>query len=666
MKIYRHIILFATSWLFAPTLTGSSSSTLQEVQSILDSAYVCRKDNPEKTIADINSLINTLSNTFQKAEALRCRGMAKKYSYKYNEAIIDYQAALEIEIKNNNAIGQLATFNLIGNIHKIKREYDKAVEFYLQGLKIGESLYPKPQQIANTHNSMGSVLSNLKRFEEAKEHFSEALDIRQTAFDALSNPKEDKKITEGLAGTYQDLGGMYLRMDSLEVALECYQKSIELNDAIDNKHAIGKIYDGIGSTYFQQGAYQKAIQYYQKSLEIKEQLSDKRGIATTCTNLCELYYKLNKYDDALSYGNKSIEYAKDLKYYAVLINTMSIFYQMAKAQGDNKEALARYESYIAYKDSLNSNKKDVQIQKIINQYKIEKEKAEAEKQAVIDKQKNQQRQNVLTTGLLSVLAGLFFYSRFEKKRRKQEEQLRKETEGRRIEEQKLYNQVIKTLEKDAEINAVNAEIDAKLQERTRVASALHDSVCSGLVSAKMHFESVKNNITPEDEAVFVRGFGLLNEAYEICREISHDLSPPMLAKFGLAPAIEDLCEKLSTPQTQLHFNATPFEERLDHQQELTLYQSIQELLQNILKHSSAAEAHVQLTDYGDSLNILVEDDGKGFDTAAIADGGIGLQRISTRVKHLGGSMDVDSSPGNGTTVIIDVPKLLISENGSIS
>jgi len=507
MKNYRHVVLLIT-WLFsASVMTGSGSFTEQEVQSILDSALVNRKDNPDKTIAYTDSLIKTLDdNNPQKALALRYRGMAMKYKLQYTDAIADYQKSLEIERKNDSSVGQIAALNSIGNIHKVQREYDKAVVFYIKSLKVSESLYPKPQEISDTHNSMGSIFSKLKRFEEANKHFNEALSIQKAAFDALSDPKEDEKLTERLAATYQDIGGMYLRMDSLNTALGYYKKSIKLNKAIDNQRALGKIYDGIGSTYFKKNKYEKAIEYYEKSFETKEKLSAQRGMAVTATNLCELLSEQKKHKQAMPYCNKSIEYGKEQKDYRILENTMFVLYKAAKMKGDSKEALKYYEYYVAYRDSLSNNKKDIEIQKIISQHKIEKEKAQAEKQKVIEQQKIQRQKSLLTTGMFSALImalGLFFYSRSkqklhqeEQKRRIQEEQLRiqeeqlhKETEGRRIEEQKLYNQVIKTLEKEAEIQAVNAEIDAKLQERTKVASALHDSVCSGLVSARMHFES---------------------------------------------------------------------------------------------------------------------------------------------------------------------------------
>ncbi len=641
----KSIFIIILSIIVSLSCVGQANDVI--IDSLLNDAYQQRKTCSECAINSAEKILHLCKESSclpkQVSAAYRQIGIAKRYQKHFTEAIENYRKAFRIDSISGDKLEQVASLNLIGNIYKAQRKYDKAVEVYIRSLKIGETI-DDSDELGDTYNSLGSIFSIRKEFDEAKEYFDKALVVRK---------EQDDKMR--LASIYQDLGSFYGRMDSLNTALKNYFKSVDINKAINNKDALGQIYNNIGGIYLKKGDNKNAIKYFEKSLSIKKDQSNSRGVAVTTYNICELYYNEKKYERAISYCDESIVYATPLKDYRVLNNAEFILYQIAKVRNKPGKALTHHEAYTAWNDSLNKKKVDKEIQEIISKYEKDKKVATLE-------EKNRQQKNLLTTGIFSALIivlGFFFYSRSEKK-------LRKETEGRRIEEQKLYKQVIKTLEKDAEIQAVNAEIDARQKERTKVASLLHDSVCGGLVSAKMHMESVRSNITPEDKAAFARGFGLIDEAYEICREISHDLSPPMLAKFGLAPAVEDLCEKLTTPQTQLHFNGILSEERLDHQQELTLYQSIQELLQNILKHSSAAEAHVQLTDYGDSLNILVEDDGKGFDTAAIADGGIGLQRISTRVKHLGGSMDVDSSPGNGTTVIIDVPKLLTSENGSIS
>lgn len=637
--------------------------TLNKIDSLLKKSYDSRRYSPDIAINCANQVIDICKSSFKskRAEALRCRAMAKKHKKIYKEATTDCEQSLKIEEEINNKEGQMASLNLIGNIYRTQRKTDIAVKFYIKSQKIGESLQATPEELGDTYNSLGSIFSVQRKFNEANRFFEKALKIRKTRYDELSRPEDDVIATEKLAGTYQDLGGMYYRMDSLDTSLMMYNKSKSLNETINNKYALGKIYTGIGAVYFKKDDNINAIYYFDKSLSIKKELSDDRGVAVITYNICELSYNEKKYQQAISYCDTSIVYAQPLKDYKVLSSVEFTLSQIAKAQNKPEKALKHYETYTAWNDSLDADKKDIEIQKIISKYEKDIEVT------AIEEKYQKQRLIYITSILLTLMAFGFLalYSvskkklhQAEKKRRIKEEELRKESEGRRIEGEKLHRQVIKNLEQAAEIQAANTEIDAKLQERTKISSELHDTVCSGLFSAKLHLESMQDKIAEKHQVTFAKGLYLMDDAYNTCREISHELNPPILEKFGLTQAIEDICEKLTTPQTDIQFGETQFDERLSQKQELTLYQSIQELIQNILRHSAATEAHVQLTDYDDSLNILVEDNGKGFDMAEISGGGIGLQKIRTRVKHLGGSMEVDSSPGNGTTVIIDVPKTL--------
>ena len=85
-----------------------------------------------------------------------------------------------------------------------------------------------------------------------------------------------------------------------------------------------------------------------------------------------------------------------------------------------------------------------------------------------------------------------------------------------------------------------------------------------------------------------------------------------------------------------------------------MFRIIQELLTNIIKHSAATEAIVQFSEHENTLNIVVEDNGKGFDTNATKTG-IGLINIEKRIEKIDGEFVIDSSKGNGTTIILNIP-----------
>jgi len=98
-------------------------------------------------------------------------------------------------------------------------------------------------------------------------------------------------------------------------------------------------------------------------------------------------------------------------------------------------------------------------------------------------------------------------------------------------------------------------------------------------------------------------------------------------------------------------------ERMENSLELSIFRIIQELTANIIKHAEASKANIQFTQHDDKLNIIVEDNGKGFDMSAVkrSEKGMGLGSIEKRIEHLEGSFTVDSILSKGTSILIDIP-----------
>ena len=99
------------------------------------------------------------------------------------------------------------------------------------------------------------------------------------------------------------------------------------------------------------------------------------------------------------------------------------------------------------------------------------------------------------------------------------------------------------------------------------------------------------------------------------------------------------------------------EKHLDKPQELALYRIAQELINNIIKHAQATTISLQLIHHGDTVMMMVEDNGVGFDQEEGA-AGIGLQNINSRATLLNGNVTIDSEPGSGTLVTVEIPVLV--------
>ncbi|MEP1984943.1 MAG: ATP-binding protein, partial [Maribacter dokdonensis] len=132
----------------------------------------------------------------------------------------------------------------------------------------------------------------------------------------------------------------------------------------------------------------------------------------------------------------------------------------------------------------------------------------------------------------------------------------------------------------------------------------------------------------------------------------------LIAKQGLLQAVKQMAEKVSIASgLNILVHDHGLDNRLENSIELMLFRIIQELITNAIKHAEATEMNIHITNHGETLNILVEDNGKGMLVNAIqADSsGMGLKSIDKRINHLHGTMDVESELGKGTVIILDIP-----------
>lgn len=296
-----------------------------------------------------------------------------------------------------------------------------------------------------------------------------------------------------------------------------------------------------------------------------------------------------------------------------------------------------------YRDSL-----DIQ-QKNINLTRFETEKREREN--LILQQKNEAGKRLTYIAFISLALvltfGMLIYKNLKKKQFIAEQQ-------RLIEIQKTEN-----LLKTQELNALDAMLLGQEKERQRLAGELHDSVGATLTALKIQFSHIQKNTetSKELENHFQKTNNLIEEAYQEVRSIAHLKNSGVIAKNGLLPAIKQLAKNASGVKN-LNFEVQDFglEKRLENSLEIAIFRIIQELVTNIIKHAEATEASILLTNHTDVLNIIIEDNGKGFKTNAISKtGGMGITNIEKRVEHMGGTMEIDSSPGKGTSIIINIP-----------
>ncbi|MEQ9423916.1 MAG: sensor histidine kinase [Cyclobacteriaceae bacterium] len=227
-----------------------------------------------------------------------------------------------------------------------------------------------------------------------------------------------------------------------------------------------------------------------------------------------------------------------------------------------------------------------------------------------------------------------------------------------VQEKNIEKQKVATLLKEQELATIDAMIIGQEKERQRIANDLHDDLGSLMASIKLHFDSIKTNSTKGLTELHSKTDALIDEAYNKIRAIAHAKNSGMVAKEGLLKSVKEMANKVSVANNlTLTVSDHGLDKRMENSLELTLFRIIQELITNVVKHADASEANIHLTRHSDCLNIMIEDNGGGFDTSVVVktDKGMGLRSIDKRISHLGGTVNIDSEIGKGTTIIIEVP-----------
>jgi two-component system NarL family sensor kinase len=202
----------------------------------------------------------------------------------------------------------------------------------------------------------------------------------------------------------------------------------------------------------------------------------------------------------------------------------------------------------------------------------------------------------------------------------------------------------------------NAVLDAQEAERRRIAESLHNGLGQLLYATKLHLEAVALPAEfPNLLKAKAKTEQLLATAIAQVRTISHQLVPLVLNDFGLAAALRDLCQTLRGPGLHLHCTVGELPP-LPPSLALALYRIAQELAGNLAQHAGASRAEVALTERAGWLELRVEDNGRGFGLGESLPPGLGLRALRDRTQLLNGELAITSAPGQGTRVVVRVPR----------
>ena len=581
-----------------------------------------------------------MKNGFLELSALTDIGIACIERNKLDSAIVLFEQAVGIAEKINDTLGVAKITANIGNVFLHKQDRVKAIEYYMKSAGIWEKCADQTR-LSALYSNICSLLTDQAEYTKAIEYGDKAVELSQRLGDNYSAVN----ALVNLSTVYGSSGQPEKQRQLLDQSLPLAKKGGDLEQA-------STIYFELGDYYFKRKEYKASLDNYLESHAYALRMDNQYHVCTTHAALALCYLKLG--DDTKAMTN--ILLAEDLANKVGARADLKDIYQtrgeIEQKKGNYKLAAEYFQKRMTLSDSLFKAETSEKIADVEAKYQNEKKQQEIlqlEKdkkiQALTIKQKSSLNYILIGSVAALLLVGFLGYRNL-----RHRHQLAKQQD-------QLQQQRISELEKDRQLVAVDSMLKGQEEERSRLAKDLHDGLGGLLSGVKFSLSNMKDNliITPDNMTVFERSLDMIDTSIKELRRVAHNMMPEMLVKFGLDEAVKEYCNIInSTKLVTVKYQALGMETRLEKSTEIIIFRIVQELLNNVMKHAAATTAFVQLIRQGDRLNLILEDDGKGFDTTLASNHeGAGLLNIRSRVDYLKGRLDIHSEPGKGTLVNIE-------------
>lgn len=638
---------------------------------IEQSNYNAALEYQEKAIAFFNRLSGF---EWEFAELYTSRGVVLKNLGRYQSSLESYYKAMEymsdvddLELEANFHQGMGVTYWTL-------RHYDKALEHFQNSTELAEKIDDK-KIIAGNYTNIGNIHSVLGNHDIAIEHYKLAIEIL-----------EEMPVSVFLANTYHNLGLVSRKTDEKHLSVSYCQKALELFIETGYKRGEAFAYNSLARLYIDAGEYENALEQIHASINLRESLGDIATLSVSYRFASEIYMELEDYENTKHYMILALDTAKKTETYKLTANALMTHANYYEKHNDYNRAFDYLKQYVEYQGKIFSDetaeiKAQLASQYEVSQLQYEMENLRYEKQInQLELSKNRRIRN-LYFGLFAICAvlalSLIRQNRSKVKANKQITQSYDELDKHKNELEELYekqSQLLKEVEnlnntKDKLFSIVSHDLKSSLNSiktGTRMLSDEFDSL------SQEDIRMIAGELKKNSDSLAILLHNLLTWARAHLGSIEYD---PCFIKIADAIdySISTFGETAKQKKLTIEKNISP--EVYAYADKVMLNSIFQNLISNAIKFSNPGGI-VEITANMDAKNsyIKFKDNGIGMSkdqvaklydlqnkksqrgTAGEKGTGLGLNLCKEFIEYNNGDIDITSTPGEGTEIIVTLPK----------
>ncbi|MCF6130832.1 tetratricopeptide repeat-containing sensor histidine kinase [Flavobacterium wongokense] len=545
-----------------------------------------------------------------------------------------FSKSLNLAIKTNNKKALALNYNLLGLIEMDNGNYTYSLRLLLKSLDIADKNHLAKNK-CNALNNLGTLYELQKDTLKALKCYTDNVEIAKA-----------NDFDEVLLYSYMSLG-IINRATNKDDAVKYYNLAYGIADKLNDDYQKASILVNTSEVYLStdlESNYAKAFACLNKLKEIETRTNSQDHLFYYYFNMGAYYSKTKNYSNSVTMYLEALKLSKGAIATEQKINLFHSISKVYKKSGNFEKAVVFLEKYHALQDSVFSVKKTKAFDEIQTKYEVEKKNLKIDllsREKIIEKTK---KRIVIYVGLalvIPLLALVLFYRNRIKLQKVIQEK-----------ENELFLKEKTELQQQQELERITGIVEGQDQERNRFAKEIHDGVGGDLAGIKLQLHQINSSLQSEPINEIINHLG--NVFVEL-RNISHDLSLTKISDKSLETLLFELTKEYENREefaTELIIFPDGALDKLSSILKHHIYRIIQELLANVSKHANAKNVLLSFTKMEDNLNIILEDDGCGFEVTD--KNGIGLKNIQERLAAINGTMAIESMPKGGTSVIIDI------------